>query len=103
MDDYEILQHLLSLEKDANIMVYEAEEEADRRISAGEKQNRARYEEAYAREVEFLEGRYTHNLALIKENYQQQLELYRASLKTQPVDMKAFSSLAEKLLIFHER
>ena len=102
MEDHEFLQHLLSLEKEASTLVYEAQEEADRRIADGEKQHRARYEEVYAREVEFLESNYAQNYAAIKENYRQQLELYRESLKTQPLDMKAFSSLAEKYLINHE-
>ena len=102
MDDYEVFQHLLGLEKEAGVLVYDAQEEADRRISEGEKQNRIRYEEAYTREVEILEGRYAQNLAVIKEKYRQQMDLYRESLKTQPVDMKAFSSLAEKLLDIQE-
>ena len=102
MDDYEILQHLLSLEKEASVLVYDAQAEADRRISEGEKQNRIRYEDTYAREVESLEDSYTQNFAAIKEKYRRQLELYRDSLKTQSADMEAFSSLAEKLLDIHE-
>jgi vacuolar-type H+-ATPase subunit H len=102
MDDHEILQNLLSLEKEASALASDALAEADRRVSEGEKQNRARYEEAYAREAESLEGCYVQNLAAVKEDYRQQLETYRESLKTQPVDIKAFSSLAEKFLIFKE-
>ena len=102
MEDNEILQHLLNLEKEASLMVHDAKAEADRRISGGEKQNRIRFEEAYAREVKSLESQYNQKFAAIKENFRQQLELYRESLRTQPVDMKAFSSLAEKLLIIHE-
>ena len=98
MDDHEILQQLLSMEKEASLLAYEAQEEADRRIAEGEKQNRLRYEESYAEEVESLENGYAVNFAAVRENYRQQLELYRESLKTQPLDMKAFSTLAKKFL-----
>ena len=100
MDDG-FLQHLLNLEKEAGVLVYDAQEEADKRISGGEKQNRIRFEEAYAREVEALEEKYNQNLAAAKENYRQQLELYRESLRAQSDDTKAFFSLAEKFLITH--
>ena len=99
MEDREILQHLLSLEKKANTLIYEAQAEADRKVAEGEKQNRTRYEESYAREVELLENDYKQNLSRIREKYRQQLELYGESLKTQSIDMQAFTSLAESLLI----
>ena len=102
MDDHEILQQLLSLEKEASLLVYEAQTEADRRIAEGENQNRLRNEEAYAAEVESLENGYVKNLAALKEKYRQQLDIYRESLKTQPLDMKAFSALAGKLLEVNE-
>ena len=102
MDDRDVLQQLLNLESEASALVYDAQVEADRRTSEGERQNRIRYEEAYAREVESLEGHYAQSIAAVRENYRQQLEAYGHSLKAQPIDMKAFSSLAEKLLIPHE-
>ena len=102
MDDHEILQQLLSLEKEASLLVYEAQAEADRRITEGENQNRLRYDECYAAEVDSLEEDYTKNLAALKEKYRQQLDTYRESLKTQPVNMEAFSALAKKLLIINE-
>ena len=98
MDDHEVLQHLLNLEKEASALVNDAQVEADRRISEGEKQNRALYEDVYAREVESLEGHCAENLAVVREDYRKQLEVYRESLKTMPIDMKTFSILAEKLL-----
>ena len=99
MEDYEILQHLLSLEKKANTLIYDAQTEADRKVAEGEKLNRTRYEEIYSREVELLENNYKQNLSQIREKYRQQLELYKESLKTQSVDMQAFTTLAERLLI----
>ena len=98
MDDQEVLQHLLKLEAEAAALVNDAQAEADRRVSEGEKQNRVQYDEVYAREVEVLEESQVKNLAAVKEEYRKQLDMYRESLKAISPDMGAFSSLTEKLL-----
>ena len=98
MDDHEVLRHLLAIENEASALVNDAQAEADRRAAEGEKQNRLRYDEVYSREVAVLENNYVKNLGEVKEKYRQQLEEYRAGLKTMPHNMEAFSSLAEKLL-----
>jgi len=102
MDDHEVLQHLLNIEKEASGLVKDAQAEADKRISEGEKQNRSLYEEAYSREVKSLEEHYAQNLAAVRDDYQKQLKAYRESLKTVELNMEKFSSLAEKLLIIKE-
>ena len=102
MDDNDVLQHLLDLENQAAGLVDDAQAEADRRVSEGEKQNRARFDEIYAKEVDALESRYGRNLADIRENYRQQLETYRESLKAQTLDREAFFSLAEKFMFLRE-
>ena len=98
MDDQEILQHLLSLENEATAMVDDAQAEADRRVAEGEKQNRARYDETYAKEVEALEASFVEKIALTRDNYRKELEAYHDSLKNVPLDREAFFSLAEELL-----
>ena len=99
MDDNELLKHLLDLESEASSLVDEAQAEADRRTAEGERENRLRYDETYAREVEILENDYTQKLRQVKENYQQQLEAYRTSLKNMRVDTAAFFAAAEKFLV----
>ena len=98
MENHEILQRLLEIEDKAATLVDDAQAEADRRISEGEKQNRARYDEQYAREVAALEDTFSVDIAKAREDYQRQLEEYHDSLKAQPLDTRAFFLLAEKLL-----
>ena len=98
MDEDEVLQHLLDLENRAAGLVNDAQAEADRRISEGEKQNRAHYDEIYSAEVAELEASYIQNIARVREDYSDQLEAYLEELKTISLDVTAFSSLAEKLL-----
>jgi len=102
MEDHEVLQRLLEIENEAALMVSGAQEEADKRISEGEKQNRARYDEIYAGEVKELDQSFAVDAAETKENYRKQLEAYNDSLKIMPQYKKAFFSLAEKLLIVKE-
>ena len=98
MDEQEVLQHLLDLENRAAGLVNDAQVEADRRLSEGEKQNRSHYDEIYSTEVAELEASYTKNIATVKEDYSTQLKTYLESLSSIPLDKAAFMSLAEKLL-----
>ena len=102
MDDHEVLQHLINLEKEAGALVNDAQAEADRRVSEGEKNSRFLYEDAYAREVESLENHYMQSITAIKNDYSKQLEAYRESLKAMSLNMENFSHLAEKLMIIKE-
>jgi len=102
MENNEILQHLLEIESKAATLVDDAQAEADRRVAEAEKQNRARYDEQYAKEVKALEEAFSRDIALAREEYRRQLEEYHNSLKALPPDTKAFFSLAEKLLVSGE-
>ena len=97
--DKYILQHLLQLEADAATLVEDAQAEADRRLSEGEKSCRASYDEVYSAEVARLEAVYVKEIAAIREDYKKQLEAYKESLCSSPMDSSAFSVLAERFLL----
>ena len=98
MDDHEVLQHLLNLESEAATLVTDAQTEADRRVAEGEKRNRARYDEIYSAEVAALEASYSRDIGIVREDYRKQMEDYLEGLKSIPLDVNAFSSLAEEIL-----
>ena len=98
MDDHEILQHLLNVEAEAAALVDDAQAEADRRISEGEKKNRAIYDEAYSAEVSALEEELAKSVKAIRDNYRDQLKMYRDSLGAQEPDTASFTGLAKKIL-----
>jgi regulator of protease activity HflC (stomatin/prohibitin superfamily) len=89
----ELLNHLLKVEAEAAALVDEAQAEADRRISDGEKQNRSRYEERYGRDAAAREAAYVREIEEAKEVYQKELETYRDSLCHIHTDKNAFSAL----------
>ena len=98
-DDKNVLQHLLYLETEASTLVVVAQGEADRRVSEGEKACRAAYNEAYAAEVANLEAAHVKEIAAIREDFNKQLETYRNSLASGPMDQAAFSILMRRLLL----
>ncbi|GHV75379.1 hypothetical protein AGMMS49942_02000 [Spirochaetia bacterium] len=92
-----VLQHLLDVESQAAGLVDEAQAEADRRVSEGEKENRARYDERYGLLAAELSGEYEAAVLAVKEDYTRQLEAYSSSLAAMGIQRDAFSALAEKL------
>ena len=99
VEDKDVLQHLLHLEAEASALVDDAQAEADRRISEGERRNRAGHDEAYGAEVSVLEAVHVKEIEALREDYRRQLETYKAALNAKPVNQAAFSVLAEKFLL----
>jgi hypothetical protein len=93
-----ILGHLLKIEADAAAMADDAQAEADRRVAESEKQNRVRYDGEYGRQAEELDKAFEEGAARIRADYQAQLEAYRESLDSIPVDQGRFSALVDKFL-----
>ena len=96
--DLNVLGHLLKIEADAAAMVDDAQAEADRRLAEAEKNNRARYDEEYGKEALELDKLFTEELSRIRADYQAQLEAYRGTLASIPVDQGRFSALMDDLL-----
>ncbi|MDR2068662.1 MAG: hypothetical protein LBP71_02205 [Spirochaetaceae bacterium] len=98
MDEQDVLRHLLEVEAEASALVDNAQAEADRRITEGEKQNRLLYDERYSRETARLEAQYAEKILQVKEDYKKQLDSYRDSLDAIPVHTEVFSRLVENCL-----
>jgi hypothetical protein len=96
--DLNVLDHLLKIEADAAAMVDDAQAEADRRLAESEKRNRARYDEEYGRRALELDRLFEEELSRIRADYQAQLEAYRRTLDSIPVDQGRFSTLMDSLL-----
>jgi phage host-nuclease inhibitor protein Gam len=98
MDEQDVLRHLLEVEAEASALVNDAQAEADRRIAEEETQNRRLYDEQYNQETSRLEARYGEKTAEVKEEYKKQLDFYRASLDSLPVNTDAFVRVVEDCL-----
>jgi F0F1-type ATP synthase membrane subunit b/b' len=98
MVEQNVLQHLLQIEAQAAALVDDAQAEADRRISEGEKKARAQYESQYSQKQKYLETDYSKHKHDTEKEYRRLLEAYREEINLLPVDKKSFSSLAEDFL-----
>ncbi|MDR2363996.1 MAG: hypothetical protein LBD65_06235 [Spirochaetaceae bacterium] len=98
MDEQDVLRHLLEVEAEASTLVDDAQAEADRRITEGEKRNRRLYDERYSQETDRLEVQYGEKIARVKEDYKKQLDFYQDSLDAMPVNTEAFIRTIESFL-----
>ncbi|MDR0878803.1 MAG: hypothetical protein LBN21_12185 [Treponema sp.] len=97
-DNDGVLAHLLKVESEAAALVDDAQAEADRRITDGEKQNRAAYDERYGREAAEEEADYQKEIESVKNQYKKELEAYKEKLNAINADTGRFEALMEELL-----
>jgi hypothetical protein len=98
MEEDNVLQHLLEVEAEAAGLVDGAQAEADKRLSEGEKENRARYDQRYGVEAGKLDAELEQHLALVRADYQKQLDAYHVELDAISVNVSGFNKLAGQLL-----
>lgn len=93
-----LLEHLLSVEGEAAVLVDDAQAEVDHRVGEAERKNRARYEERHNQAVEALEVTYHREIEGVKAYYKEELDDYRKSLDQIHIDRGRFSALLSELL-----
>ncbi len=98
MDAQDILQHLLDVESQANILVVEAQAEAERRISEKEKTFQKEYQRRYAKKQAELETEYQKQLQRSKEEYDTLIKAYIEEIQKWPVNTTAFNHFLDSFL-----
>jgi uncharacterized protein YlxW (UPF0749 family) len=98
MEEDNVLRHLLELEAEAAGLVDGAQAEADKRLSEGEKENRARYDQRYGVEAAKLDAELEQQLAQVRADYQKQIDAYHAEFDSMSVNTSNFNKLAGQLL-----
>jgi len=97
MNNSGVLEHLLKIEAEAAALVTDAQAEADKRISEGEKQNRAVHEARYQEGAVALEAEYQQEVSAVRERCQNELSAFREKLETTETDTGRFSAALESL------
>lgn len=98
MPTREILDRLVSVERDAERVVADAAAEADRRLAeAGDRADRA-YRETSEREARRIEDARVKAISAIEETRTREIEAYRAALAAAPLDEIAFRAVCETWL-----
>ncbi|MDR2500654.1 MAG: hypothetical protein LBD37_06190 [Treponema sp.] len=97
-EEEDVLGHLLSIEAQAQDLLRDAQETADRRIMEAEQAGRSQYEEQYREAAARLEAEYEQSLAALKASYQKEMERYREGLQAAAVDQERFRRVMDRLL-----
>lgn len=102
MEEQDILQHLLEVEKSAAELVLAAQEEADKRVSESASRLRAAFQTRFEEAGRELEARSRAELERAKTEAAAELERYRRELASAPLDTATFNAHCEQLF-FGER
>lgn len=93
-----IITHLIEQESKAEIILAEAQEEANRRIAHARALAEEAYKSRYEQAMGELEESNDSRMAKTIDEYAAALESYRTSLGTSTLDFAAFNNLLEKRL-----
>jgi len=102
MNDEVTLSHLLKIEADADSLIDDAQAEADRRVTEGEKKNRAAYDQEYQKGAAVEEAEFRQEIDAVRENCQKELAAYRQMLNAIKADNAGFSGLLDSLFFGEE-
>lgn len=96
--EIDAINHLLEVEKNASMLINDAAQEAERRLSQARSKYNSEYKVRYDQIAAQLEAEYQNNHNLIAEKYQKEIDSYKESLEAKAQHTEAFSSLLDKLI-----
>ena len=98
-EEIDIINHLLSVEKNAAVLIDNAVKEADSRTSKARNDAAALYKTEYDQCIAAMEKEYEKTVDDVKAKHQQEFEQFKSELNNQPDNYEAFNSLMDKLLL----
>ena len=97
-EEIDIINHLLSVEKNAAVLIDNAVREADSRTSKARNEAAAAFKTQYDECVAAMDSEYHKTVDAIKEKHQQDFAQFKSELQNQQNNYSAFNSLMDKLL-----
>ena len=97
-EEIDVINHLLSVEKNAAVLIDNAVKEADSRTSKARNEAAAAFKTQYDECVAAMDREYHKTVDTIKEKHQQDFEQFKSELQNQQNNYSAFNSLMDKLL-----
>jgi len=96
-EEIEAITLLLNVEKEASILVDEALQQAEKRISDAKTTANAEFQKKYNQLVEKMEADYNQKVAEIQANHITKIEEYKSSLETRNQNKEAFNTFVESV------
>ena len=97
-EEIDIINHLLSVEKNAAVLIDNAVQQADSRTSKARNEAAAAYKAQYDECLTAMEKDYQKTVEQVKEKHQQDFEHFKSELSNQENNYKEFNTLMDKLL-----
>ena len=96
--EVDVISHLIDVEHRAAVLTTEAQEEADKRISAARAKADDAFKTQYASIISAEEAQYAAKTAALTERYEKTISAYKAQIRASAKDEAAFTALLDKLL-----
>ena len=97
-EEIDVINHLLSVEKNAAVLIDNAVKQADSRTSKARNEAAAAYKAQYEDCVAAMEKDYQSTVEQVKAKHQQDFEQFKTELNNQQNNYTAFNSLMDELL-----
>ena len=97
-EEIDIINHLLSVEKDAAVLIDNAVSQADSRTSKARNDAAASFKSQYDECVASMEKEYQKSVEQVKEKHQKDFEQFKSELNNQQNNYTEFNTLMNKLL-----
>ena len=97
-EEINVISHLLSVEKNASVLIDNAVLQADSRTTQARNQANSLFKTEYDECVSKMEADYEKTIQDKKTQHEQELEQFKSDLEGRTRDFKAFNGLLENLL-----
>ena len=97
-EEIDIINHLLSVEKNAAVLIDNAVSQADSRTSKARNEAATAFKAQYDQCLAAMEEDYQKTVDQVKTKHQQDFEKFKSQLNNQQNNYTAFNSLMDKLL-----
>lgn len=97
-DEAAVIQHLLEVEKEAGVLVAEAQKKADEKIALARAQSEERFNVSLSNFNAELTSSENQKKDSLRHSHDEVLSQYQKTLDSSPLDVKAFRSLLDSML-----
>ncbi len=94
----DVIGHLIDIEQQAATMLFDAQTEADRRITEAKSKADDQYKAGYEKLVSSLEDSFSSKKKALLEDHQKQIDSFKAGVENTPKTEDQFNQLLKELL-----
>ncbi len=97
-EEINVISHLLSVEKNASVLIDNAVREADSRTTQARNQANSQFKSEYDKCLSQMEADYENTIQRRKAEHEEELDQFKLDLESRTRDYNAFNKLLDNLL-----